>query len=241
MNYEFKWSLLVSQPYYAWIVDAIQTTLHLAIISWFIALAVGIVIGVARISNFAVLRFVGGTYVELFRNVPLLLQLFLWQYVFPEVLPDGWRQWWYRLDEAPYLTAVIGLSLFTAARVAEQIRSAILAIPRGQFTAALSTGLSPLQMYRYVIVPYALRIIIPAITSEFLTVFKNTALALTIGVVEVTSVARKIEAWSFRGLEAYTVASLTYVCTTIAVVVLMTWIEKRAYIPGLIKRSKEAA
>ncbi len=239
MRYEFKWSMLLDQPYHEWIVDAVLTTLHLALVSWIIALAVGIFIGIARISSSRWLRFLGGAYVELFRNVPLLLQLFLWLYVFPEIMPGEWRQWWYRLDQVPYLTAVIGLSLFTASRIAEQIRSAMLAIPRGQFNAALSTGLSTTQMYRYVIMPYALRIIIPAITSEFLTIFKNTALALTIGVAEITSVARKIEAWSFKGIEAYSVASLTYIVTTLAVILFMNWVEKRAHIPGLIKRDRD--
>jgi len=114
MRYEFKWSMLLDQPYHEWIVDAILTTLHLALVSWIIALAVGIVIGIARISSSRWLRFLGGAYVELFRNIPLLLQLFLWLYVFPEIMPGEWRQWWYRLDQVPYLTAVIGLSLFTA-------------------------------------------------------------------------------------------------------------------------------
>ncbi|MEO5567633.1 MAG: ABC transporter permease subunit, partial [Gemmatimonadaceae bacterium] len=118
MRYEFKWSMLLDQPYHEWIVDAVLTTLHLALVSWIIALAVGIFIGIARISSSRLLRFLGGTYVELFRNVPLLLQLFLWLYVFPEIMPGEWRQWWYRLDQVPYLTAVIGLSLFTASRVA---------------------------------------------------------------------------------------------------------------------------
>ena len=238
MRYEFKWSMLLEQPYHEWIVDAVLTTLHLALISWVIALTIGIFVGIARIANSRLLRFLGGAYVEIFRNVPLLLQLFLWLYVAPEILPEEWRRWWYRLDHVPYLTAVVGLSLFTASRIAEQIRSALLAIPRGQFNAALSTGLSTTQMYRYVVVPYALRIIIPAITSEFLTIFKNTALALTIGVAEITSVARKIEAWSFKGIEAYSVASLTYVVTTLAIILLMNWVEKRAHIPGLIKRHR---
>ncbi len=130
----------------------------------------------------------------------------------------------------------VGSFLFTAARVAEQIRSGIAAIPKGQFNAALSTGLTTLQMYRYVIIPYAIRVVIPAIASEFLTVFKNTALALTIGIAETTYTARSIETDSFRGIEAYTVASLTYMATTTFVVVFMGWVERRAYISGLITR-----
>lgn len=239
MRYEFNWSMLVKPPYVQWIVDGALTTLHLSLISWVLALTLGILIGVCRISPSRGLRFFGSAYVEVFRNIPLLVQLFIWLFVVPQWLPEDFNTWWNRLEYVPYWTAVVGISFYTAARVAEQIRSAILAIPAGQFKAAFSTGLSTVQVYRYVIVPYAMRIIIPAITSEFLTTFKNTALALTIGVMEMTATTRKIEAWSFRGIEAYTVASLTYACTTLAVIVFMTWLERRYYIPGLIKREKE--
>ncbi|TCR63076.1 amino acid ABC transporter permease [Bosea sp. BK604] len=241
MQYEFDWGMLLRSPYFGWIVEGVLTTFHLALLSWVLALTLGIVIGIFRVTNSRALRVIGTAYVELFRNIPLIVQLFLWLYVAPQLLPTETRLWWNRLDYVPYWTAVIGISFYTASRVAEQIRSAILAIPPGQFKAALSTGLTTTQTYRFVIVPYALRIILPALTSEFLTIFKNTALALTIGVVEITATTRKIEAWSFRGIEAYTVASLTYAATTILVVVFMSWLERRYYIPGLIRREREAA
>jgi glutamate/aspartate transport system permease protein len=241
MRYEFNWGMLIADPYFDWIIDGVLTTFQLALLSWVLALALGVLIGVFRVTNSRPLRFIGAAYVEIFRNIPLIVQLFLWLYVAPQLLPEGARLWWNRLDYVPFWTAVIGVSFYTGSRVAEQIRSALHAIPPGQFKAALSTGLTPVQTYRYVIVPYALRIIIPAITSEFLTIFKNTSLALTIGVMEITATTRKIEAWSFRGIEAYTVASLTYVATTILVVLFMSWLERRAYIPGLIRRERQAA
>lgn len=237
MNYDFDWGMLLEEPFFEWILYALLTTVHLALLSWVIAVIVGTVVGACRVTHSPVLRILGTVYVEVFRNIPLLIQLFLWFFVFPLFLPDDWRLWWNRLDYVPYWSAVIGLSMFTSARVAEQIRSGIAAIPKGQFNAALSTGLTPLQMYRYVIIPYAVRVTIPAMTSEFLTIFKNTALALTIGVAEITYTARGIETWSFKGIEAYSLASLTYVGTTAAVVVGMGWVEKRAYIPGLISKA----
>lgn len=239
MRYEFNWGMLVSPPYAQWIVDGIFTTFHLAMISWCLALVLGILIGVCRVTRSLPLRFIGTAYVEVFRNIPLLAQLFIWLFVVPQLLPESFSLWWNRLEYVPYWTAVVGISFYTSSRVAEQLRSAIMAIPSGQFKAALSTGLTQYQMYRYVIVPYALRIIIPAITSEFLTTFKNTSLALTIGVLEITGTTRKIEAWSFRGIEAYTVASLTYAATSLVVILFMNWLERRYYIPGLIKREKE--
>jgi len=238
MNYEFNWSMLVKSPYAGWIADAITTTVVLALAAWALALLLGVPAGVFRVTKSRALRAAGALYVEVFRNIPPIVQLFLWFFVVPLALPADIQEWWNRLDAAAWWTALIGIACFTGARVAEHVRSAIAAVPRGQFNAALSTGLTPAQVYRHIIAPYALRIIIPSLTSEFLTVFKNTALALTIGVFEITSAARKIEAWSFKGIEAYTVASATYIATTIAVVVLMHWVEKRTHIAGLIDKSK---
>lgn len=236
MNYEFNWGMLLDEPYRGWILEGLAATVALSLLAWVIALTVGIVIGAIRMSRSPWLRFLGTAYVELFRNIPLLVQLFIWFFVFPLLLPRDWMLAWNRLDHVPLLTALIGLSLFTAARVAEQVRSGISSIPKGQFDAALSTGLTTVQTYRFIIIPYAFRVMIPAIASEFLTIFKNSALALTIGVVEITATARTIEAWSFRGIEAFTVASVTYMATTASVVLFMGWLEHRLRIPGLIAK-----
>jgi glutamate/aspartate transport system permease protein len=236
LNYEFKWGILLEEPNRTWILDGLVTTVYLSLLAWVFALTIGLVVGSMRMTRSPMLRFVGAAYVEIFRNIPLLVQLFIWFFVFPLLLPRKWMLAWNGLDHVPFITALIGLSLYMAARVAEQIRSGISAIPRGQFDAARSTGLTGLQMYRYVIVPYAFRVMIPAIASEFMTTFKNSALVLTLGVAEITYAARSIESWSFRGIEAFTVASVTYMATTAAVVVFMGWLERKLRIPGLIVR-----
>ena len=236
LNYEFNWGILLEDPQRAWIIEGLATTVGLSLLAWVFALLIGIVVGTMRMTRSPWLRFMGSAYVELFRNIPLLVQLFIWFFVFPLLLPREWMLAWNRLDHVPFLTALIGLSLFMAARVAEQIRSGISAIPKGQFDAARSTGLTGAQTYRFVIIPYAFRVMIPAIASEFITTFKNSALALTIGVAEITYAARSIESWSFRGIEAFTVASLTYMATTAAVVLFMGWLEQKLKIPGLIAR-----
>jgi glutamate/aspartate transport system permease protein len=241
MTYDFTWSMLLEAPYLDWIEDGVATTLSLGLLAWVIALALGLVIGIGRTLRPALPRLFCACYVELFRNVPLLVQLFLWLYVAPLLLPPQTRLWWNRLDSGPFWTSVIALSFYTSARLAEQIRAALGAIPPGQYRAALSTGLTVVQAYRYVILPYAVRIVIPAITAEFVTIFKNTALTLTIGVMEISAVSRKIEAWSFKGIEAYSAASATYIATTLVVVLVMGWIERRAVIPGLIHRPGEVA
>ena len=234
MNYDFEWLILVEEPYLGWILEGLKNTVQLSLFAWFIALFIGILIGSMRMTKSRSLRFFGTAYVEIFRNIPLLVQLFLWFFVFPLLLPDDLMRAWNRLDGVPFFTALIGLSLFTSARVAEQIRSGISSIPKGQFDAAYSTGLNTFQAFRYVIVPYAFRVMIPAISSEFLTIFKNSALTLTIGVAEITAAATYIESDSFRGIEAYSVASVTYMITTASVVIFMTWLENYLRIPGLI-------
>ena len=234
LNYDFDWGMLLEDPHRGWIIEGLATTVHLSLVAWVIALTLGIMIGAIRMARSRVLRTIGTIYVEVFRNIPLLVQLFTWFFVFPLLLPRDWMLSWNRLDNVPYLTAIIGLSMFTAARVAEQIRSGISSIPKGQFQAALSTGLTTTQTYRYVVIPYAFRVMIPAIASEFLTTFKNSALTLTIGVTEITQAARSIESWSFRGIEAYSVASVTYLATTASVLLFMGWLEHRLRIPGLL-------
>lgn len=237
MDYDLNWGMLLDDPYRGWIIDGLLVTVSLSLLAWMLALIIGIVVGTFRMSDSKLLRFVGTAYVELFRNIPLLVQLFIWFFVVPLLLPRDWMLFWNRLPHVPFSTAVIGLSLYTASRVAEQIRSGISSIPRGQFDAAKSSGLSGRQTYRYVIVPYAFRVMIPAIASEFLTTFKNSALTLTIGVAEITHAARTIEAWSFHGIEAFAVASVTYMATTASVVLFMTWLEGRMRIPGLIAKA----
>ena len=234
MNYEFNWSMLLEEPYIDWIKEGLLNTVQLSLMAWFVALTIGIVIGSIRMMKSPVLRLIGTFYVEIFRNIPLLVQLFIWFFVFPLLLPDDLMRAWNSLDGVPFLTALIGLSLFTAARVAEQIISGITSIPKGQFNAAFSTGLNTFQTYRFIVIPYAVRIMIPAISSEFLTIFKNSALTLTIGVAEITAAATYIESDTFRGIEAYSVASLSYMFTTASVVIFMTWLENFLRIPGLI-------
>jgi glutamate/aspartate transport system permease protein len=195
-----------------------------------------VLVAVFRVSPIKPLRITGKLYVEIIRNIPFLIQLFLWYFAVPALLPKDWMVWWNRLPSANYWTAVLGLGVYTSSRVCEIVRSGIHSIPDGQFRAALSIGLTHPQMYAYVIIPYAIRVMIPSMTSEFLTIFKNTALTLVIAVPEITFTAKKIENWTFQGIEAYTLASLVYVATTFSVIGFMGWVERKLYIPGLIKK-----
>lgn len=174
-------------------------------------------------------------YVTIFRNVPLLVQLFLWYFVFPEVVSEEWGKWIKRdLPLPEFWTSVFCMGLYTAARVAEQVRAGVNSITQGQHYAAMAIGLSPVQVYRYVLLPVAFRIIIPPLTSDFLGVFKNSSLALTIGVLELTAMTRQIEEYSYQGFEAFTAATVLYIVVTAIVMAAMRIVERRFAMPGMI-------
>ena len=234
-GYNWNWPILLKEPYFTWIVTGFEKTILIAVLAWAIAFPLGSVIGMARTTDSHTLRLGGTVYVETFRNIPLLVQMFLWYFVVPELLPKDWGHWVKRDMPYPqFLTAVVCLGLYTASRVAEQVRSGIEAIPRGQRNAGLAMGLTSLQVYRYVLIPVAYRTIIPPLTSDFLGVFKNSSLALTIGVLELTSQARQIEEYTFAAFEAFTVATVLYCTVTGIVILAMRVLERRTRIAGTI-------
>lgn len=233
MNYSWDWGVLFREPYIGWIASGFLTTCLLAIYAWMIAITLGSVIGVLRTLDSRILRLIGTVYVEIFRNIPLLAQIFLWYFVIPELLPEGAQHYVKREMPSPqFWTAVLALGLYTASRVAEQVRSGIQSIPRGQQSAALAMGFTRIQTYRYVLLPIGYRTIIPSLTNDFLGVFKNSSLALTIGVMELTATARQIDEYTFQTFEAYTAATVLYSCVTLCAILLMRIIEHRTRIVG---------
>jgi glutamate/aspartate transport system permease protein len=209
-------------------------TLATALSAWVIALILGMIVGVIRTTPVRGLSILGDAWVELFRNVPLLVQMFLWFFVVPELLPAAVGTWLKQLPHSSFYTAVVCLGLYTSARVAEQTRAGIQSLARGQRMAGIALGLTLPQTYRFVLLPMALRIVMPPLTSEFLNVIKNSAVALTIGLVELTASARSIQEFSFQVFEAFTAATLIYLVLNLLVVTGMRWLEKRVAIPGLI-------
>ncbi|MCP4767230.1 MAG: amino acid ABC transporter permease [Gammaproteobacteria bacterium] len=235
MNYNWDWGVLIREPYFEWLVSGFLWTVSVSIAAWILAFSLGSVVGIARTTEIKWLRGIATCYVEIFRNIPLLVQMFLWYFVFPELLPEDAGMWVKReLPMPEFTTAVVCLGLYTASRVAEQVRAGIQSIGQGQRNAGLAMGLTPAQVYRYVLLPVAYRIIVPPLTSEFLTIFKNSSVALTIGVLETTAQARQIEEYTFQGFEAFTAATLLYIVVTSIVMLLMKLIEGRVQIPGMI-------
>jgi glutamate/aspartate transport system permease protein len=236
LAYKFDWGVLWRNPYGVWLLEGIWLTIQLGLLAWIIALVLGVFMGTIRISRWRWLRFLGTAYVEIFRNIPFLVQLFFWYFAGPMLFG---RAMMFKINAIlglNYYVAISGLGLYTASRVAEHVRAGFASIARDQYQAALSTGLTEVQMYRHVIIPYALRIIIPPLTTEFLTIFKNSSIAMTIGVAETTFMSYQIDAWTFHGLEATTGAMVIYLILGLVVVKLMGILESRFRIAGLVGR-----
>ncbi len=235
MNYNWDWGVLVTDPYLGWIISGLGWTIAVASCAWLIAFSLGSVIGILRTVDNKIARAVATSYVEIFRNIPLLVQMFLWYFIFPELLPESAGTWVKRGIPFPeFWTAVVCLGTYTASRVAEQVRAGINSITTGQKQAAMAMGLTPTQAYRYVLLPISYRTIIPPLTSEFLGIFKNSSLALTIGVLELTAQTRQIEEYTFQGFEAFTAATILYITVTFTVMAVMRVVEGKLAIPGMI-------
>ena len=207
-----------------------------ALCAWVIALAIGSIVGTLRTTNNPWVVRIGNAYVELFRNIPLIVQMFLWFFVFPELRPKGMGD---AIKQMPppwssFIPAVLCLGIFTSVRIAEQVRAGINSLPRGQRMAGTAMGLTTSQTYRHVILPQAFRIILPPLTSEFMNIIKNSSVALTIGLLELTGRARAMQEMTFQVFEAFAAATVLYLLTNLLVVLGMRWLERRVRVPGLI-------
>jgi glutamate/aspartate transport system permease protein len=187
-----------------------------------------VVFGAARSLPNRPVQFVASLYVEVFRNIPALVQLFLWYFVFPNVVPDAFGMWLKRgMPDPEFITAVVAIGLFSGARVAEQVRAGIAAVGIHLLPAALATGLRPIQAFRLILFPLGLRAIIAPLTSEFLITMKMSSISLTIGVLELTGQSRQIENYTFHGLEAFAFATVAYLVIGLCITALMRFLNDR--------------
>jgi glutamate/aspartate transport system permease protein len=214
-------------------------TLATASLAWIIAFILGSIVGVMRTTDNPWLIRIGNAYVELFRNIPLLVQFFVWYFVVPGLIPSV-KAWVTTLDPThhQFVTAVVCLGFFTSARIAEQVRSGIQSLPRGQRNAGYALGLTQIQTYRFVLLPMAYRIIIPPLTSEVMNLIKNTAVAYSIGLVELFFRTREMGEMTFRYFEAFGAATVIYVVIAMTANRVMAFIERRVAVPGYITGGK---
>ena len=240
MNYNWNWGIFLEPSpdaagtYFDTLLNGLWWTIATALSAWLIALLRGTLVGIVRTLPVRPLAWLARGGIELFRNIPLLVQMFLWYFVVPELLPADLGNWVKSLPNASFVTAVVALGLFTSARVAVQVAAGIESLPRGQQLAGLALGMSQGQVYRHVLLPMTGRIVLPPLTSEFLNIIKNSAVALTIGLMELTARARSMQEFSFQVFEAFTAATLIYIALNIVVVLLMRWLERHFSVPGYI-------
>ncbi|NVO07421.1 MAG: amino acid ABC transporter permease [Rhodoferax sp.] len=241
MNYQWNWTVFwLPNPegtgtFFTSLLAGLGWTVLTAVCAWLLALALGTVVGVLRTTAYQWLVRAGNLYVELFRNIPLLVQMLLWYFVLPELLPVAWGDALKQMPNASFCTAVVCLGFYTSVRVAEQVKAGILALPRGQAMSGRALGLTLPQTYRYVLLPQALRIMLPPLTNDFLNTIKNTSVALTIGLTELTARTRALESYTYQTFEAFAAATLIYILVNVSVSQAMRLLERRLAVPGLIQ------
>lgn len=239
MHYNWNWGIFWEQspdgiPYIDTLLIGLKWTIATAVLAWIMALVLGTIIGTIRTTQKPWAVKLANGYVELFRNIPLLVQMFLWYFVMPELVPAAVGDWLKSLPEASFVTAFLALGFFTSSRVAVQVSTGINALPRGQRMAGAALGLTPVQTYRYVLLPMAFRIIIPALTNEFAAIIKNSSVALTIGLVELTAATYSMREFTFQTFESLTGATIIYIIISVIALLLARILEKVTAVPGYI-------
>ena len=238
MQYKFDWSVLWTGQSGEWLLSGLIVTLELSALGWLLAVVLGIVSGALRTVPYRPLRALATVYVEFFRNVPLLVWMFFWYFAVPPLLPEATQEFLFA-HSLEFWAAVVALGVYSGARFSEVLRSGIQAIPKTQFEASVASGLTTFQSYRYVILPVALRLILPPATSESLNLLKNSSVALTISVAELTFQTRQIETYTAKAIEALTAGTLIYLVLCVSLATIMGWVERRTAIPGLITAGRQ--
>jgi glutamate/aspartate transport system permease protein len=216
------------RTYWQWMMEAWRWTLAVAGCSWLVAVGVGALVGTLRtLPNSPWLVRFANVWVEFFRNIPLLVQIFLWYFVVPKIFPS--------FQAVPgFVLVVFGLGFFTSARIAEQVRAGIQALPKGQRYAGMAMGFTTAQTYRYVILPMAFRIILPPLTSESMNLLKNSSVAFAVSIAELTMFAMQAQEETSRGVEIYLGVTALYAISAFAVNRVMALVERSLQIPGYI-------
>ncbi|WP_410016091.1 amino acid ABC transporter permease [Sodalis sp. C49] len=243
MSIDWNWGIFFeaapfgNTTYLGWLWAGFKVTIAVSFCAWIIALLVGSLFGILRTVPNRFLSALGTCYVELFRNIPLIVQFFIWYLVVPELLPVNIGTWFKSgLDPNVqfFVSSMVCLGLFTAARVCEQVRAGIQSLASGQMAAGLAMGLTLPQTYRYVLLPNAYRVIVPPMTSEMLNLVKNSAVASTIGLVDMAAQAGKLLDYSAHAYESFTAITLGYLIINAVIMFAMHLVEKKVRLPGHI-------
>lgn len=233
-SYTFDWTIVTSGKYFWWLVDGLKITLELSAVSIVLSFFIGLLIAVMRMSQFKPVLWFSHAYLEFFRNTPLLVQIFFWYFGSYQILPKAVSDW-LNSTNFEFAAAVIALTIYTSAFIAEDIRSGVRSIPKEQMEAARSSGFSYLRAMQFIILPQAVRLTIPPLINQFLNLVKNSSLAMTIGVAELTYQARQVESYTFKGFEAFTAVTLVYLVISLLITGLITLYSRKVLNPLGVK------
>ena len=223
--YSSCWAAKGDLTYFQWLIHAWGWTLLVALIALAIALVIGLAIGVMRTLPHKGIAFFGEAWTELFRNVPILVQLLIWHDVIPQMIPS--------LKSVPDLVlACVGLGLFTSARIGQQVKAGINTLPRGQRYAGLAMGLTLAQTYRFVLLPVALRVVLPTLTSESMNIIKNSSVAYAINITEMIFFAQQAGEETSMHITMYFAVTVLYFISAFTINRLAAGVEKRSRLPG---------
>lgn len=222
----FDLGLLLSGRYHDWLLAGFASSLELAAATFVFALPLGIAVALLRLSPLRLLRGFAWTWVEGIRNIPLLAHLLFWYFAAPELLPDAVKEWLYR-GNVEFLSAIVALTLYTSAYIAEDVRSGIRAVPGQQLEAAQALGFRFVPAMRHIVLPQALRITVPPLISRTLSLWKDTSVATVVGVGEMMYQAARVESASFRSFEAFAFTTSAYLMVSLAITALAAWVQHR--------------
>ena len=236
MAFTWNWQIFLQQngggqTYLGWLMSAWGWTMAVALCSLVVALLVGSLMGILRTTPSKTLVLLGNAWTELFRNIPLLVQVFLWYHVIPSLFVS--------LRAVPsFVLVVFALGFFTSSRISEQLKAGIQSLPQGQRQAGLAMGLTLPQTYRYVLLPMAFRVVIPPLTSEAMNIIKNSSVAFAVSIAELTMFAMQAQEETSRGIEIYLAVTALYFVSALAVNRVALFIEGLVQVPGMIGASK---
>lgn len=226
MGYELDFSAVLTAQYMGWLLSGLKITLLLALFAWLLATVVGVTLAVLRATGLRPAVWFVSAFVEIHQNIPLLVQVLFWYFAVPSLLP-GSIQAWLNQHNSEFILAMFAIGLCHAAYMSEALRSGLRAVPVTQYEAARSFGFSYLATMRHIIVPQAWRLSLPPMINNSLLLFKNTSIAMAVGVHELTYQTRQIESDTFRTFEVFMIATAMYLAISSLIMIFGDRLERR--------------
>ena len=223
---QFDFSVVMTGEFRSWLLSGLFHSCLLVLVTWVFSVPIATTVALCRLSSVGLLRGLGTVYVESIRNIPLLVHMLFWYFAMPEVLPDVMRNWLYA-HNAEFICAAVALTFYTSSYMAEDIRSGIRAVPVTQLEAARALGFGFLSSMRRIVLPQAVRIVVPPLISQTLNLWKNTSIATVIGTAELMYQAQRVETTTFRGVETFAVTTLAYLSISLTITAVAAWFQHR--------------